>query len=330
MARSAPADSVSTWGDRRRRKVGLLGGSFNPAHEGHLHAALAALTRLGLDQVWFLVSPQNPLKDTDGMAPFADRLSAARRLKGRHPGLSVTGVEAGLGTRYTVDTVAALKKRFPRVRFVWLMGADNLFQISRWNRWIRLFHSVPVAIVDRPPYSRAVLAAKAARRFAPYRRPCRALMKRGLPAWTFLHIRRHPASASEIRASISIQTSQELPIVPKPQDQPKPVEIVTTSLADDKGEEILVIDLAGRTSFADHMIIATGRSARQVGAMATHVMENLRAAGIRSTAEGMATCDWVLIDSGDIIVHLFRPEVRAFYNLEKMWLQDAAASVDGG
>ena len=100
------------------------------------------------------------------------------------------------------------------------------------------------------------------------------------------------------------------------------VDLVTASLADDKAEDILVIDLRGRTSIADHMIIATGRSARQVGAMAAHLTERLKDVGSRSTVEGMGTCDWVLIDGGDVIVHLFRPEVRAFYNLEKMWVPD--------
>jgi nicotinate-nucleotide adenylyltransferase len=200
MVKSDPVDTLTQWGDRRRRKVGLLGGSFNPAHDGHLHVALAALSRLHLDQVWFLVSPQNPLKQTKGMAPFKDRLASVKDVQGRHPRLFATGIEAGLGTRYSVDTVTKLKQRFPLTQFVWLMGADNLFQISRWNRWIRLFYLVPIAIIDRPPYSHAVLAAKAATRFASSRRSNRALLDRGLPAWTFLHIRRHPASASEIRA----------------------------------------------------------------------------------------------------------------------------------
>ncbi len=333
MVKSDLGESVTAWGDRRHRRVGLLGGSFNPAHDGHLHAALAALTRLRLDEVWFLVSPQNPLKRVEGMAPFSDRLSAAQTLKGRHPSLFATGIEAGLGTRFTVDTVALLKKRFPCTRFVWLMGADNLFQISLWNRWVRLFHLVPVAIIDRPPYSRAVLASKAAKRFTSYYCPPRALMDRELPAWTFLHIRRHPASASEIRALTQTRSPQEPPIArksqPSPQSEtpapvpPNTVDIVTASLEDDKGEDILVIDLRGRTSLADHMVIVTGRSARQVGAMAGHLVEKLKAVGVRTKAEGLSTCDWVLIDSGDIIVHLFRPEVRAFYNLEKMWVEDA-------
>ncbi len=204
MAKSGPADPINAWGDRRRRRVGLLGGSFNPAHPGHLHAALAALAHLGLDEVWFLVSPQNPLKDKRGMAPFAQRLRKAHELGRHHPRVIATGIEAKLGTRYTCDTVLELKRRFPKTQFVWLMGADNLFQISHWKRWDAVFHMLPVAIVDRPSYSRAVLAAKAARRFVKYRRPHRALLSRSLPAWTFLHIRHHPASATEIRALTQI------------------------------------------------------------------------------------------------------------------------------
>ena len=319
MAKSGPADLIPGWGNRHRRRIGLLGGSFNPAHPGHLHAALAGLVRLNLDEVWLLVSPQNPLKSPADMAPFADRLLAAQQLIRHHPDLTATGLEGRMGTRFTMDTVAALQRRFPLTQFVWLMGADNLAQLSRWNRWTRLFHTLPVAIVDRPSYSRSVLASKAARRFLRYRRPHRALLSRPLPAWTFLHIRHHPASASDIRA---LNRLQERPIEPQSADLPNLVDLITTSLDDDKGEEILVIDLRGRTSMADHMIIATGRSARQVGAMASHLVERLKGAGSRHVVEGMATCDWVLIDGGDVIVHLFRPEVRTFYNLEKMWLPD--------
>ena len=319
MVKSVPVDPISVWGNRQTRRVGLLGGSFNPAHQGHLHVALAGLTRLGLDQVWLMVSPQNPLKSAQGMAPFEQRLWAAQELARHHPNLVATGIEVHLDTRYTVDTIKALKRRYPHTTFVWLMGADNLAQISRWHRWVDLFRTLPVAIVDRPSYSRSVLAAKAAKRFRRSRRSGRTLFGGPLPAWSFLHVRRHPASATDIRASICVQ---ERPIEHQTSPLPNLVDLITTSLDDDKGEDILVIDLRGRTSMADHMIIASGRSARQVGAMATHVLERLKGAGSRHVVEGMATCDWVLIDGGDVIVHLFRPEVRTFYNLEKMWLPD--------
>lgn len=194
---------LNRWGDNRRARIGLLGGSFNPAHEGHRHVAEVALTLLGLDEVWLLVSPQNPLKSQAGMAPLAQRLASARAVVGRHPRMRATALETALGTRYTVDTLGALRTRFPRVRFVWLMGADNLVQVSRWARWIRIFRAVPVAILARSPYSQKALAAPAARRLSRFRlgdRAARGLGDRQPPAWVFLHTRLHPASATAIRA----------------------------------------------------------------------------------------------------------------------------------
>ena len=127
-------EPAGPWGDRRRVRIGLLGGSFNPAHSGHRHVAERALAALGLDQVWLLVSPGNPLKPSRGMAPFAARLASARRIAdGRR--VVATGIEARLGTRYTADTLAELRRRFPRARFVLLLGADNLEQLPRWRRW---------------------------------------------------------------------------------------------------------------------------------------------------------------------------------------------------
>ncbi|MBV9833149.1 MAG: nicotinate-nicotinamide nucleotide adenylyltransferase, partial [Alphaproteobacteria bacterium] len=114
------------------RRIGLLGGSFNPAHEGHVHISLEALKRLDLDEVWWLVSPQNPLKAANGMASLADRMEGARSVTATHPRLRVTDLERKLGTRYTIDTVRALRRRHPHARFVWLMGADNLRQLPRW------------------------------------------------------------------------------------------------------------------------------------------------------------------------------------------------------
>ncbi|MEW5728425.1 MAG: nicotinate-nucleotide adenylyltransferase [Pseudomonadota bacterium] len=188
-------------GDHRRRKVGLLGGSFNPAHAGHRHVAETALKRLGLDEVWVLVSPQNPLKPVAGMASLAERAQSARRAMAGHPRIRVTTIEADLGTRYTADTIAVLRTRFPAIRFVWLMGADNLAQIAKWDRWMRIFRSVPVAILARSPYSQRALAARAARRLARFRTVQTAgLADRTPVAWVFLHTRLHPASATAIRA----------------------------------------------------------------------------------------------------------------------------------
>ncbi len=192
---------VPTPGTRLGLRIGLLGGSFNPAHEGHRHISLEALKRLGLDQVWWLVAPQNPLKPAAGMAPLARRLAGAEAAA-RHPRLRVTGIEARLGTRYTADTLAALKCAYPGARFVWLMGADNLVQIPRWRRWASIFQAVPVAVFARSPYSHRALAGKAARRFARRRLSAEragAVADMAPPTWVFLPVRPHPASATEIR-----------------------------------------------------------------------------------------------------------------------------------
>jgi nicotinate-nucleotide adenylyltransferase len=184
------------------RRVGLLGGSFNPAHAGHLHISLEALRRLRLDEVWWLVAPQNPLKPVEGMAPFGERLAGARRLA-RHPRIRVLDLEARLGTHFTADTLAAVQRLFPRVRFVWLMGADNLSQIRHWERWTEIFRRLPIAVMARPTYCLTALAGLAAQRFR--RRRIRAAEARRLagmmpPAWVFMPIRLDASSATMIRA----------------------------------------------------------------------------------------------------------------------------------
>ena len=188
--------------ERRGRRIGLLGGSFNPAHEGHLHISRLALRRLRLDQVWWLVSPQNPLKPEDGMAAFAERFASARRVARGDRRITVSDAERRLGTRFTADTLAVLTRRYRRHRFVWIMGADNLVQIPRWQRWTSIFHSVPVAVFARPSYSFRALSAKAARRFRRHRVAARnagRLAGMTPPAWVFLWTRTHAQSATRIR-----------------------------------------------------------------------------------------------------------------------------------
>lgn len=185
----------------RRPRIGLFGGSFNPAHAGHLHISRQAIERLGLDQVWWLVTPQNPLKPEKGMASFADRLKGARAIaRGRK--FWVTGIEQELGTQYTADTVRALKGRFSKYRFVWIMGADNLVDIAGWNKWTAIFDAVPIAVFARPAYSFKALVSSAARRFAPHRlneNQADQLAGRKPPAWVFLHIPLSVVSATRIR-----------------------------------------------------------------------------------------------------------------------------------
>lgn len=180
-------------------RVGLLGGSFNPAHAGHRHLSLQALARLRLDRVLWLVAPQNPLKPARGMAPYAERLARARAVA-RDPRIEVSDLERRLGTRYSVDTLERLLKRRRGTRFVWLIGADIAGELAHWHRWQRLFELVPVAIFDRPTYAYGALASLAAARYRRHRVRCpAALAGRRPPAWCFVRGPTHPASASEIR-----------------------------------------------------------------------------------------------------------------------------------
>ncbi len=200
---AAPIDESDAPCRRRARRIGLFGGSFNPAHEGHLHISLTALKALKLDELWWLVSPQNPLKPRVDMAPFEDRVAGARLLA-RDRRITVSRFEAEFGLRYTADTVRALKRRHPRSRFVWLMGADNLPGFTRWRRWAEIYRAVPVAVFDRHPYSSLVHATAPSLRFARHFLPerlSRRLADLKPPAWIFLHSRRHAASASAIRAA---------------------------------------------------------------------------------------------------------------------------------
>jgi len=193
------------------RRIGLLGGSFNLAHEGHLHISHLALVRLRLTQVWWVVSPQNPLKGEADMAPMDDRLAAARTFVG-DPRIRVSDIERRMGTVYTLDTVTALQARFRSARFVWLMGADNLIQVSRWRHWESLFNRVPIAVFPRPSYSFRALASPAAVRFADFRvKDTRAGLLADLvpPAWVFLRARAHRASATRIRERRQLRSDGE-------------------------------------------------------------------------------------------------------------------------
>lgn len=185
----------------RKRRIGLLGGSFNPAHAGHLHVSRLALRCLKLDELWWLVSPQNPLKTEAGMAPLAERLAGARAVVADRR-IKVTDIEVRLGTRFTVDTVAALQNRFRGVAFVWVAGADILAQLPRWRRWTRLMETIPLAVFDRQPYAHPALASKTAGRYRHARPPAAAaprLADTPPPAWVFIASPLHPASATAIR-----------------------------------------------------------------------------------------------------------------------------------
>ncbi|HEY5347559.1 MAG TPA: nicotinate-nucleotide adenylyltransferase [Rhizomicrobium sp.] len=178
-------------------RIGLLGGSFNPAHGGHLYASLMAMRQLDLDYVWWLVTPRNPLKPASELEPLKERLCEACH-QAKHPRIAVMDIESRLRTHYTIDTVSALQRRFPQVHFVWLMGSDNLAQFRRWRRWPDIAARIPIAVIQRPGTTMAQIQAKAIQRFG-RRRVARGLALMRPPAIAILDGARSKESASALR-----------------------------------------------------------------------------------------------------------------------------------
>jgi len=193
---SAPLNSPTT-------RIGLLGGSFNPTHGGHRRISLFAVAALGLDEVWWLVSPGNPLKPQSGMAPLAARYASAQR-QARNAPIRVSAIERELGTRFTVDTLAALVRRWPKRQFVWLMGSDNLAQFHRWRDWRRIARMVPIAVIARPGYDGTAVASPAMAWLGRYRRSPASLRSRtkwSVPALVILRFDPDSRSATAIRSA---------------------------------------------------------------------------------------------------------------------------------
>ena len=183
-------------------RIGLFGGTFDPPHLAHLGASLLALKKLNLDRMWWLVTPGNPLKDTRGLQPLAKRIAASRELTS-HPRIDISGLEAVINTRYTYDTLEFLVRRCRGVRFVWVMGADNLRSFSRWQNWRGITKLMPMAVVDRMGSSLYATGARAPQALAPYRLPeefAPVLADQKPPAWIYLHGLKSPLSSTALRA----------------------------------------------------------------------------------------------------------------------------------
>jgi nicotinate-nucleotide adenylyltransferase len=212
--RTAPRPSKSLTEDEKaarlplaspRMRIGLLGGSFNPAHAAHVEISLTALKRLGLDQVWWVVTPGNPLKHPSKLPSLSERVAAARRVA-NHPRIAVTGFPGEKGSTYTVDLLTALKRRYPEVSFVWLMGADNLAGFHRWRSWQKIFEAVPIAVLDRPGFRLKARASRAATRFHGSHvdeSDALGLPRMAPPAWTIITHRLSSLSSTALRGEAS-------------------------------------------------------------------------------------------------------------------------------
>ena len=183
-------------------RIGLFGGTFDPPHLAHVAASLLAMKRLRLDRIWWLVTPGNPLKNTRGLQPLHRRIAAARALT-NHPRIDVSGLEAVINTRYTYDTLEFLVRRCPGVRFVWVMGADNLRSFYRWQNWRGIANLMPIAVVDRMGSSLYAASGRAGQALARFQLPEQAashLADRDPPAWVYLHGLKSPLSSTALRA----------------------------------------------------------------------------------------------------------------------------------
>ncbi len=264
-----------------------------------------------------------PAQDRRRHGALATRVARARQIVGHHPHIRVDAPELVLDTRYTLDTVQALRRTYPKARFVWLTGADILPQFSQWRGWRELFDSIPIAAFARPGWSYPALSAAAPRTFARYRLDAshaRMLASCEPPAWCFIPSRLDSHSATAIRAVRPRKRKAKGQTIPdnspdrgrtlpdRSKDAEALLALVRRSLDDDKAEDVVVIDLKGKSAFADYMVIASGRSNRQVVAIADHLADRLKQAGHGYTpVEGKQGGDWVLVDAGDVVVHVFDP-----------------------
>ena len=301
-------------------RVGLLGGSFNPAHSGHLHISLEAVRLLNLDYVIWLVSPQNPLK-ADMRNSLDRRVNYAKLIAKHEKKIIVSNVEKLFPTTYTAETIKILQHTYSNVKFVWMMGADNMAQIHKWYNWRQIFETVFVAVFDREEYEKEALESKAGRCYRTKEINSNDFIKDNLDkgSWFFFKICKSPMSSTALRDIYQVQYANKNLVGMQSVDYLK--DVILTSLDQDQADNIVVCNLKGKADFASYMVIASGRSNRHVISMIEGLMERLKEINISSIASGLEDANWVLLDVGDVIVSAFMPEYRELYKLEQLWEQ---------
>lgn len=312
------------------RRIGLLGGSFNPPHQGHLQLSQQALKRLALDEVWWIVSPQNPMKSSAETGAYDQRLSLCRQLTACDKRIFVSDIEELSGLRLSADTVRLIKKLHPTSQFVWLAGSDIMDELHLWEEVGSFFAQVPIAFFARPRSVISGLNSVMAQKMQDYRyygHP-QNLIAQTAPRWQFYTIPMNPLSSTQLRAQQGNRGQKRTEkLMQTTTDKLSDKEIVTNlleqiqeAIADLKAKDVRTFDMSGQSSFADYMVLCTGNASTHVKSIARKVEENAKKAGITAlNISGENLGDWVLIDFGDIVVHIFREEVRAYYQLEKLW-----------
>jgi nicotinate-nucleotide adenylyltransferase len=322
--------------DRKPLRIGLFGGSFNPPHTGHLYLATQAKKRLQLHAVWWLVTPQNPLKMTDDTLPYAVRMQLTRSLIAGHPGHVALALEKKWHSRSSFETVTRLQHAYPAIEFVWLMGADLLPLLPTWRQWRQFLTTIPIVVVERAGQLKTGLRLKAAilakKSYTSIQKSARiaSALNGGL---CVLHLAQHPESSTRLRhlfnhgelplTTLGIARKKRAPTTKKTTHLTAEAlhHAIIASLEDSKAVDIVTVDLAGKSDIADNMVICTATSARHASSTADNIVKALKELGLAGILpEGKSTGDWLIIDAYDVIVHIFRQEVRDRYQLEKMWL----------
>lgn len=297
-------------------RVGLLGGSFNPAHSGHLHISLESIKLLNLDYVIWLVLPRNPLK--------SDMIDLERRVKyakliARHEKIIVSDIEKLFPTTYSSETIQILQYNYPNIKFVWIMGADNMVHIHEWYNWKKIFDLALVAVFDRKEYTKEALESEAGKCYKIIEVNSNDFSEYNLSKGSclFFKIDKSPLSSTALRNIYRKKHSNKDLVDMSNTDYLK--DIILMSLDQDQAENIVLCDLANKASFARYMVVASGRSNRHVAAMIENLMERLKKINVPSTASGLEYANWILLDVDDIIVNAFMPEYRKLYKLEQLW-----------